>query len=357
MGDMFRSEKMALAQLFIQPEAAYFAISELGESGNVQFRDLNENVNTFQRKFVNEVRRCGEMERKLRYIETEVKKDKVSIPDVQELPKAPNPREIIDLEAHLEKTEGDIKELSESAINLKSNYLELTELKLVLEKTQTFFNGQNEANGLDSAYKALIAEDLSNLTIEGHLGFVAGVINRERVPGFERMLWRISRGNIFLRQVEIDEPLEDPATGHEIYKTVFVAFFQGDELQNRIKKICAGYHASLYVCPSSLPQRNEMLKGVSTRLEDLNLVLNQTQDHRQRVLVSVAKELQNWSIMVSKMKAIYHTLNFFNMDVTKKCLIGECWVPTKNIPAVQKALSDGAVSGRLGNFSILCLFL
>jgi V-type H+-transporting ATPase subunit a len=138
---------------------------------------------------------------------------------------------------------------------------------------------------------------------------------------------------------------------------VFVAFFQGDELQNRIKKICAGYHASLYVCPSSLPQRNEMLKGVSTRLEDLNLVLNQTQDHRQRVLVSVAKELQNWSIMVSKMKAIYHTLNFFNMDVTKKCLIGECWVPTKNIPAVQKALSDGAVSGRLGNFSILCLFL
>jgi V-type H+-transporting ATPase subunit a len=101
MGDMFRSEKMALAQLFIQPEAAYFAISELGESGNVQFRDLNENVNTFQRKFVNEVRRCGEMERKLRYIETEVKKDKVSIPDVQELPKAPNPREIIDLEVLL----------------------------------------------------------------------------------------------------------------------------------------------------------------------------------------------------------------------------------------------------------------
>jgi V-type H+-transporting ATPase subunit a len=138
---------------------------------------------------------------------------------------------------------------------------------------------------------------------------------------------------------------------------VFVAFFQGDQLQNKIKKICAGYHASLYVCPSSLSQRNEMLKGVSTRLEDLNLVLNQTQDHRQRVLVSVAKELQNWSIMVSKMKAIYHTLNFFNMDVTKKCLIGECWVPTKDISAVQKALSDGAVSGRLGNFSILCLFL
>lgn len=31
-----------------------------------------------------------------------------------------------------------------------------------------------------------------------------------------------------------------------------------------------------------------MLQGVKTRLEDLRMVLNQTEDHRQRVLVSVA---------------------------------------------------------------------
>lgn len=73
-------------------------------------------------------------------------------------------------------------------------------------------------------------------------------------------------------------------------------------------------------------------------------MLNQTRDHRQRVLVSVAKELASWSIMVRKMKAIYHTLNLFNMDVTKKCLIGECWVPTADLPNVQKALADGSVS-------------
>lgn len=32
---------MALAQLFIQPEAAYYAVSELGEVGCVQFRDVS----------------------------------------------------------------------------------------------------------------------------------------------------------------------------------------------------------------------------------------------------------------------------------------------------------------------------
>lgn len=112
----------------------------------------------------------------------------------------------------MEKTEGDIKELSESAVNMKSNYLELTELRHVLDKTQTFFVEQEEANGIDSVHRALIPEESQTTSIRGRLGFVAGVINRERLPAFERMLWRISRGNVFLRQAEIEKTLEDPAT-------------------------------------------------------------------------------------------------------------------------------------------------
>lgn len=55
-------------------------------------------------------------------------------------------------------------------------------------------------------------------------------------------------------------------------KTVFVAFFQGEQLKSRIKKVCAGFHATLYPCPSSKSERDEMVQGVRTRLEDLNLV-------------------------------------------------------------------------------------
>lgn len=40
---------------------------------------------------------------------------------------------------------------------------------------------------------------------------MAGVILRERLPAFERMLWRACRGNVFLRQAMIDTPLEDPS--------------------------------------------------------------------------------------------------------------------------------------------------
>ncbi|XP_076292008.1 V-type ATPase subunit a family protein Vha100-2 isoform X1 [Lasioglossum baleicum] len=352
MGSMFRSEAMALCQLFIQPESAYQSVSELGETGTVQFRDLNGDVNYFQRKFVNEVRRCDEMERKLRYIEAEVRKDGVPIQEnLTELPRAPNPRAIIDLEANLEKTGNDILELSQNAVNLKSNYLELTELRHVLEKTQVFFT-EEEAN--DSITRTLTNEEAQNQTItsRGRLEFknsgthmfifVAGVIIRERVPAFERMLWRISRGNVFLRQVELDQPLEDPATGNNMYKTAFVAFFQGEQLKSRIKKVCSGFHASLYPCPHSPTERSEMLIGVRTRLSDLNMVLNETRDHRQRVLHNVAKELPNWTIMVKKMKAIYHTMNLFNMDVSKKCLIGECWVPIPDLNTVRNCLAEGS---------------
>ena len=42
--------------------------------------------------------------------------------------------------------------------------------------------------------------------------FITGVIPRERLPVFERVLWRVCHGNVFLREAEIEEYLEDPST-------------------------------------------------------------------------------------------------------------------------------------------------
>lgn len=345
MGSLFRSEEMTLCQLFLQSEAAYACVSELGELGLVQFRDLNPEVNAFQRKFVNEVRRCDEMERKLRYLEKEIKKDGIPMLDTGENPEAPQPREMIDLEATFEKLENELREVNQNAEALKRNYLELTELKHILRKTQVFFDEQEGGlNSTESMTRALISDDsVARQTIAGpvQLGFVAGVILRERIPAFERMLWRACRGNVFLRQAEIENPLEDPSTGDQVFKSVFIIFFQGDQLKTRVKKICEGFRATLYPCPEAPADRREMAMGVMTRIEDLNTVLGQTQDHRHRVLVAAAKHIKNWFVKVHKIKAIYHTLNLFNLDVTQKCLIAECWVPVLDIETIQLALRRG----------------
>lgn len=44
------------------------------------------------------------------------------------------------------------------------------------------------------------------------------------------------------------------------------------------------------------------------------------------------------------MKAIYHAMNMFNLDVTQRCLIAECWCPVHDISEVQGALARGTVS-------------
>ncbi|XP_021921389.1 V-type proton ATPase 116 kDa subunit a isoform X1 [Zootermopsis nevadensis] len=355
MGNLFRSEEMTLCQLFLQSEAAYACVSELGELGLVQFRDLNPDVNAFQRKFVNEVRRCDEMERKLRYLEKEIKKDGIPMLDTGENPEAPQPREMIDLEATFEKLENELREVNQNAEALKRNFLELTELKHILRKTQVFFD-EAEYGCYPTYYSSSQMADPSReeeqVTLLGEeglraggqalkLGFVAGVILRERIPAFERMLWRACRGNVFLRQAEIETPLEDPSSGDNVFKSVFIIFFQGDQLKTRVKKICEGFRATLYPCPEAPADRREMAMGVMTRLEDLNTVLGQTQDHRHRVLVAAAKNIKNWFVKVRKIKAIYHTLNLFNLDVTQKCLIAECWVPVLDLETIQLALRRG----------------
>ncbi|KAL7645121.1 UNVERIFIED_CONTAM: hypothetical protein RMT77_003499 [Armadillidium vulgare] len=348
MGSLFRSEEMALCQLFLQSESAYTCVSELGELGLVQFRDLNPDVNAFQRKFVNEVRRCDEMERKLRYLEREIRKDGIPVQDTGENPEAPMPREMIDLEATFEKLENELKEVNSNAEALKRNYLELTELRHILKKTQGFFDEAMYPSNLPYDQEVYFDDDervnlLTDPTLHSlkHIGFVAGVILRERIPAFERMLWRACRGNVFLRQSEIEDPLEDPATGEQVLKSVFIIFFQGDQLKMRVKKICEGFRATMYPCPEAPADRREMAMGVKTRLDDLNTVLSQTQDHRHRVLVSASRNIRIWMMKVWKIKAIYHTLNMFNLDVIQNGLIAECWIPVADLETVQLALRRG----------------
>lgn len=73
-------------------------------------------------------------------------------------------------------------------------------------------------------------------------------------------------------------------------------------------------------------------------------MLHQTEDHRKRVLMSAQKEIRPWIIKVKKIKAIYHTLNMCNFDVSHNSLIAECWTPVSGLEEIQSALKHGTVS-------------
>jgi len=346
MGELFRSEEMQLVQLFMSLEAARDTVDELGELGIIQFKDLNPEVSLIQRNFVAEVKRCDEMERKLRFFEDQIEKQqfgeeleminlqfgssrKTLIPEMDEL------------EARFEDLEKELIQMNSNQEMLKRNDNELIELKHVLEKDNVFFASSGEKEGISNYDEEVEvgASEAHGLTSFGvKLGFVTGVVEREKMLSFERVLWRATRGNLFMRTAAIEERIEDPKSGELMDKQVFIIFFQGERAEFKIKKICESFGANLYPCPDSAQERHEMLRQVETRLDDLDVVLERSVEHRKKVLLDIATHVEDWKTQVVKEKAIYHTMNLFNYDVGRKCLIAEGWCPLTATEDIQDAL-------------------
>ncbi|MEE6477917.1 hypothetical protein FKM82_011669 [Ascaphus truei] len=158
---------------------------------------------------------------------------------------------------------------------------------------------------------------------------------------FERMLWRVCRSNVYLKYSELETALQDPVTKEDVTKNVFILFYQGEQLKQKVVKICDGFRATVYPCPESSSERRDMVADVNTRIEDLNTVLTQTESHRQRMLLEAAQSLCSWGIKVKKMKAVFHMLNLCNIDVTQQCVIAEIWCPVADKERIKRALYCG----------------
>lgn len=338
---------MQLVQLFVQIEAAHDTVDELGQLGVIQFRDLNPNVNAFHRNFVNEVKRCDEMERKLRFFEEQVVKEKglrKILNSVSMENAASNSANINvdELETRFDELEKELLTLNNNQQMLDRSSNELVELRHVLSADSVFFAQSVAGGNQDPTH--LTSPLLSDAQPEPpgsksvKLGYITGVITRTKVASFERVLWRATRGNLFIRQTDIPDPIKDPQTGEQLEKNVFIIFFQGDRLQAKIKKICESFGATIYPCPESENERMDLTGQVNGRLQDLEVVLARSHEHRKQVLSGVATHLQTWKAKVLKEKAIYHTMNMFNYDIGRKCLIAEGWCPQTATDDIQLAL-------------------
>jgi V-type H+-transporting ATPase subunit a len=179
-----------------------------------------------------------------------------------------------------------------------------------------------------------------------NIGFVAGVIPQERIAAFERILWRTLRGNLYMNQSEIDEPIIDPSTNEEVKKNVFVIFAHGKEIIAKIRKISESLGADLYSVDENSDLRRDQIHEVNTRLSDLANVLRNTKNTLDAELTQIARSLAAWMIVIKKEKAVYSALNMCSYDQARKTLIAEAWCPTNALPLIKSTLQD--VNDRAG---------
>ncbi|KAK2845328.1 hypothetical protein Q7C36_010182 [Tachysurus vachellii] len=349
MGSVFRSEELCLAQLFLQSGADYECISELGELGLVEFRDLNPSVNAFQRKFVNEIKRSEEMERILGYLLREIKKADIALPDDEVNPVAPLPKHVMGIMEQLQRLELELSEVMRNKEKLQKNLLELIEYSHMLRITRNFVHHTAEREPVRAQYEEFpfLAKDsamdyASMQRLGAKLGFISGLISTVKLEPFERMLWRVCKGYTILSYAEIQESLEDPSTGESTRSAVFLISYWGDQIGQKVKKICDCYHCHLYPYPNSNEERDDVVEGLRTRIQDLHTVLHRTEEYLRQVLNKASESVYTWVIQVKKMKAIYHILNLCSFDVTNKCLIAEVWCPVSDLPALRRALEEGS---------------
>ena len=271
----------------------------------------------------------------------------------------PNPADIDEVVERSQTLEQRIQQLNESYETLKKREVDLTEWRWVLREAGSFFD---RAHGNVEEIRASTDGDDAPLLqdVESHaraadaersfsgmnIGFVAGVIPRDRVDIFERILWRTLRGNLYMNQSEIPEPLIDPSTNEAVDKNVFVIFAHGKEILAKIRKISESMGAEVYSVDENSDLRRDQIHEVNARLADVQNVLQNTQATLDVELNQISQSLSAWMVIIAKEKAVYSTLNLFSYDRARRTLIAEGWCPTADLPRIRSTLQD--VTNRAG---------
>eukprot|EP00042_Codosiga_hollandica_P058016 m.869820 g.869820 ORF g.869820 m.869820 type:complete len:907 (+) comp59746_c0_seq3:100-2820(+) len=367
MGTLFRSQAMSLGQIFMPADSAYDTVAALGEVGCAQFRDLNQSVNAFQRRYVGEIRRCDNMQRQLSYLSSEMESVglKPATSDAEDT-LAPAAAEFDALQVKLAALEAQMVETATNDIKMKQLRLQYTEIIEILTHSAVYFNdAQGQVNEMRSAAaerELAAADDIPLISMQAEdpnassVQFVAGVVLRSEFGYMERLLWRACHGNVYLRSSEIHDKIEIPADDpkkagsktDKVDKNVFVAFFQGERQGSLIKKIAVGHNATLYPLPAEARERATLLLDVKARLADINTVLARSQEMRKQALSWISDNFSATQNAVKKVKAIYATMNKFSADVTRKAMVAECWYPTNAAQEIRDALTLGTRPGALG---------
>ncbi|KAA8906371.1 hypothetical protein DIURU_001109 [Diutina rugosa] len=323
-----RSAEMSLVQLYVPNEISREVVYSIGQSGLMQFRDLNAKLSDFQRSFVNELRRLDNIERVYRSFKADLEQRDVEVaPYPYDIALCPQ-TEIEEYESNAKLLEDRVSQLQEARNRLLSNQRELTQKRYSVQGVSRFFEAQQAQSSEQADTK-----------------FISGVIDRTKVGALQQILWRALRGNVFIESEQIPMPVYDPEHKTSVERDFFIIFSHGSIIHQRVTKICESLGANLYDVDASVEGRQEQAKDITQKLQDLNLVLKSSEAALTSELIAISKDLGKWWEVIAREKAVYEVMNRCDYDASRQTLVAEGWVPTDDIDTLASLVrqTDGSM--------------
>lgn len=177
---------------------------------------------------------------------------------------------------------------------------------------------------------------------------VAGVIPSADRVRFERMLYRATRGNCYVRFSALSGRAVD-AFGQHIDKMCFIIFYKSAAIETKIKRICDAFSANRYDL-SNLNKPHELdaqQQQNHREMLDAKTVLDRNTETRLRLCVDVAVHIEEWFWVVRREKGMYHTMNLFKNDVAGNLLRGRGWILSDHVSKARSAMKRAHVSMNL----------
>jgi len=401
MGSWWRSEEMVYVSVIFSEEAAQACVRELGILGCIQFTDLNPELTPFQRRYVAYIKRCDEIERKIRYVHGEVKRMGLPVQPagaVDDFVENGSNGESVSgsyllesLESKLDAYEQQLTELIKYNNKLSDEYTSKVEYHHLLVKAKKFLGAVTEIenNEIEEAvrsgmgFPSEIGVAMSPLISSGHghdyearggagggggggggggmyqneemtFSNIAGVLSTADRVRFERMLFRATRGNCYVRFSLLSAKALD-AQGEKISKVCFIVFYKSLAIESKIIRICDAFGAHRYDLSNlNRPHDLDMLQQSNYReMLDAKAVLDKNTETRLRLCMELAKYVEEWLWVVRREKGIYHSLNLFKTDVASNFLRGRGWILSDMLEKAHGALHRAHVMLNLPQTALL----
>jgi V-type H+-transporting ATPase subunit a len=169
---------------------------------------------------------------------------------------------------------------------------------------------------------------------------IAGTLPSSDRIRFERMLYRATRGNCYIRFSALSGRARDAYNNH-IDRVCFIIFYKSIALEQKIKRICDAFNANRYDLTNlHRPNELESQQNQNQReMLDAKTVLDKNTEAKLKICKDISLHLEEWLWNSRREKGIYHTLNLFKQgDVAGNLLRGRGWILTSSFGKARAAI-------------------